>query len=380
MTNRSRRPLTVLLGCVLAANLFGGRATPAPAQTQGRLGLTLITTADTPVGLISHPVTRVRYVIEKSGRVRPITDDGRLLDPALDLSQSVSDGNEQGLLGAAFSNDGTWLYVDFTNRAGDTRIRAYRWAKGAAAASGTDLLAVPQPYANHNGGQLLVTRDGVLWIGMGDGGAAGDPDNNAQNRSRLLGKILRILPTPTAAKKYKIPVGNLRGTDGPLGASRDAPEVWAYGLRNPWRYSIDERRTVWIGDVGQGDWEEIDSLPVATNKANFGWRLREGAHAFNGGAKPSGVIEPVYEYSHNDGGCSVIGGFVYRGAKIASLVGTYVFADYCAGDLLGLDAAAPTRATPLGLKVKSPTSFGLDATGELYVTSEDGPVYRIDPV
>ena len=380
MTNRSRRPLTVLLGCVLAANLFGGRPTPARAQGEVRLGLTLITNADTPVGLISHPVTRVRYVIEKSGRVRPITDGGRLLDPALDLSQSVSDGNEQGLLGAAFSNDGMWLYVDFTNRAGDTRIRAYRWAKGAAATSGTDLLAVPQPYANHNGGQLLVTPDGVLWIGMGDGGSGGDPDNNAQNRSRLLGKILRILPTPTAAKKYRIPAGNLRGTDGPLGGSRDAPEVWAYGLRNPWRFSIDERRTVWIGDVGQGDWEEIDSLPVATKKANFGWRLREGAHAFNGGAKPSGVIEPVYEYSHNDGGCSVTGGFVYRGTKIASLVGTYVFADYCAGDLLGLDAAAPTRATPLGLKVKSPTSFGLDATGELYVTSEDGPVYRIDPV
>lgn len=379
MTNLPRRPFAFLACAALAGSFFGGRATPAPTQTQGRLGLTLITTADTPVGLISHPVTKVRYVIEKTGRVRPISDDGRLLDPALDLSQSVSDGNEQGLLGAAFSNDGTWLYVDFTNRAGDTRIRAYGWAKGAAATSGTDLLGVPQPYANHNGGQLLVTPDGVLWIGMGDGGAAGDPDNNAQNRSRLLGKILRILPTPTAVKKYRIPAGNLRSGGGALGATRDAPEIWAYGLRNPWRFSIDERKTVWISDVGQGDWEEIDSVPATTVGANFGWRLREGAHAFNGGAKPARVIEPVYEYSHDEGGCSVTGGFVYRGRKIPSLVGTYVFADYCAGDILGLDAAAPTAATRLGLKVTSPTSFALDAAGELYVTSEAGSVYRIDP-
>ena len=377
MTNLSRRPFTVLACAALAGSFFGGHAALARAQTQGRLGLTMITTADTPVGLISHPVTKVRYVIEKTGRLRPIGDDGRLLDAVLDLSQSVSGGNEQGLLGAAFSNDGTWLYVDFTNRAGDTRIRAYRWSKDTAATTGTDLLAVPQPHANHNGGQLLVTADGVLWIGMGDGGGAGDADNNAQNKSRLLGKILRILPTPNAVKKYKIPAGNLRGA---LGSSRNAPEVWAYGVRNPWRFSIDEGTTAWIGDVGQGDWEEIDSVPATTVGANFGWRLREGAHGFNGGAKPSGGIEPVYEYSHADGGCSVTGGFVYRGRKIPSLVGTYVFADYCAGVILGLDAVSPKTATPLGLKVKSPTSFGLDATGELYVTSEEGPVYRIDPV
>ena len=138
MTNLSRRPFAVLLACVLAASIFGGRATAARAQGAGRLGLTPITTAEKPVGLISHPVTRVRYVIEKTGRVRPIGDDGRLLDAALDLSRSVSGGNEQGLLGAAFSNDGTWLYVDFTNRAGDTRIRAYRWSKDTAATTGTD--------------------------------------------------------------------------------------------------------------------------------------------------------------------------------------------------------------------------------------------------
>ena len=351
----------------------------AEAQPSGSLKLTLVGTADIPVGLVTDPVTKTRYVVEKTGRLRPLADDGKLGPASLDLSKQISLANEQGFLGAAFSNDGAWLYVDFTNRAGDTRIRAYRWAKGAAASSGTDLLAIPQPYPNHNGGQLVVSADGVLWIGMGDGGSGGDPNNNAQNTSRLLGKILRILPTPTAAKKYRIPAGNIRAARSSLGAAAPAPEVWAYGLRNPWRFSIDKGRTVWIGDVGQDAWEEVDAVPVSTVGANLGWRLREGTHAYAGGTKPAAVIEPIYDYAHSDGGCSVTGGLVYRGAAIPSLVGTYVFADYCAGKLLGLKAAAPAKAAPLGLEVTSPTSFGVDAVGELYVMSGSGPVYRIDP-
>ena len=379
MTKLSRRPAIVFAGLALVVSMVGGRQPLADARSSGALKLTLVATADIPVGLIADPVTKTRYVVEKTGRLRPLADDGTLGPPALDLSKQLSLGNEQGFLGAAFSNDGAWLYVDFTERAGDTRIRAYRWAKGAAASSGTDLLAIPQPYANHNGGQLVVSADGVLWIGMGDGGSSGDPNNNAQNTGRLLGKILRILPTPTATKKYRIPPGNIRAARGSLGAAAAAPEVWAYGLRNPWRFSIDQGATVWIGDVGQNAWEEVDAVPVSTVAANLGWRLREGRHAYDGGTKPAAVIEPVYDYSHSSGGCSVTGGFVYRGAAIPSLVGTYVFADYCAGKVLGLNAEAPAETAVLGLAVPSPTSFGVDAAGELYVMSGSGSVYRIDP-
>ena len=214
---------------------------------------------------------------------------------------------------------------------------------------------------------------------MGDGGSGGDPENHAQDSTSLLGKILRILPTPTQSTKYAIPTGNLGSVTGALGASGAAPEIWAYGLRNPWRFSIDQGTTVWIGDVGQNAWEEIDRVPATTIGANFGWRLREGTHAYNGGAAPGDTIEPVYDYAHGDGGCSVTGGFVYRGTNIPALVGTYVFADYCAGNLIGLDATAPRNATPLGLKVTSPSSFGMDGRGELYVTSTGGQVYRVDP-
>ena len=367
------------MALLLMALLLGACLPVAEAQPSGPLQLTLVATADIPVGLIADPVTKTRYVVEKTGRLRPMADDGTLGPAALDLSKQLSLGNEQGFLGAAFSNDAAWLYVNFTNRAGDTRIRAYRWANGAAARSGTDLLAIPQPYANHNGGQLVVSADGVLWIGMGDGGSGGDPKNNAQNTGRLLGKILRILPTPTATKKYRIPTGNIRAARGSLGAATAAPEVWAYGLRNPWRFSIDQGTTVWIGDVGQNAWEEVDAVPIGTVGANLGWRLREGTHAYDGGAKPAAVVEPVFDYAHGDAGCSVTGGFVYRGTVIPSLIGTYVFADYCAGKVLGLNAAAPVEAAPLRLEVTSPTSFGVDASGELYVMSGSGPIYRIDP-
>ena len=290
---KPRRPSIVLAGVALMALLLDVHPLVAEAQPSGSLKLTLVGTADIPVGLVTDPVTKTRYVVEKTGRLRPLADDGKLGPASLDLSKQISLANEQGFLGAAFSNDGAWLYVDFTNRAGDTRIRAYRWAKGAAASSGTDLLAIPQPYPNHNGGQLVVSADGVLWIGMGDGGSGGDPNNNAQNTSRLLGKILRILPTPTAAKKYRIPAGNIRAARSSLGAAAPAPEVWAYGLRNPWRFSIDKGRTVWIGDVGQDAWEEVDAVPVSTVGANLGWRLREGTHAYAGGTKPAAVIEQI---------------------------------------------------------------------------------------
>lgn len=341
--------------------------------------LTQVATAESPVGLLTHPAAATMYVIEKTGRIRAIPASGRpddpLGEPVVDLHTEVASGNEQGLLGAAFSPDGRWLYVDFTDTKGDTRIRAYPFTDRASG-TGTDLLMVTQPFENHNGGQLLVTPDGVLWIGLGDGGSSGDPNHNGQDRSSLLGKILRITPTPRAKKKYAIPRGNLPKTTGLL-ASRSRPEIWAYGLRNPWRFSVDGA-TMWIGDVGQNAVEEIDAVPLSTVGANFGWPLREGKQAFDGGTKPANSIDPVLDYPHDDGRCSVTGGYVYRGTKIAELVGSYVFADYCNGALQVLGPRASVSA-PLGVDVKSPSSFGLDPDGELYVLSLDGAVYRLDP-
>lgn len=355
-------------------------ATPT-ASSGATVKLTEVAKADSPVGLIVHPLTKATYVIEKTGRIRTLSVSGGSASPvsgdvALDIGSQVSSGSEQGLLSAAFSPDGEWLYVDYTDTTGDTHIRAFPF-DDRAEGTGTDLLKVKQPFANHNGGQLLVTADGVLWIGLGDGGSSGDPNHNGQNRSTLLSKILRIRPTPRAKKKYTIPPGNLRPNAG-LASAKVRPEIWAYGLRNPWRFSIDQGRTVWIGDVGQDAVEEIDTVPVSTVGANFGWSLREGKQAFDGGAKPAGAIDPVYDYSHDDGRCSVTGGYVYRGARLPDLVGSYVFADYCKGALQVFTPGA-AEATPLGVDVASPSSFGIDANAELYVLSLDGGIYRLDP-
>jgi glucose/arabinose dehydrogenase len=214
----------------------------------------------------------------------------------------------------------------------------------------------------------------VLWIGLGDGGSAGDPENRAQNLDTLLGKILRIVPTPTEAKPYRIPSGN-------LDASRGRPEIWAWGLRNPWRFSIDSAtKAVWIGDVGQGDREEINVVPAATTNANFGWKLREGTRAYDGGAKPEGNVEPVHDYSHGSGGCSVTGGVVYRGRAVASLRGAYLFGDYCDGKIRVVRRSLTSGSvgvTMTGLRMKSLSSFGTDASGEIYVASTDGAIAKV---
>jgi glucose/arabinose dehydrogenase len=350
---------------------------PRPDLAAAKITLTQITNKlDSPVAFATRPGDKRFYVVEQGGDI-VIVDGSRVL-PRKVLTVSVSRDNEQGLLGLVFSSDGKKLYVDYTDPSGDTHVDEYTM-NGDVADTSTkrQLLFVDQPYANHNGGEVTFGPDGMLYITFGDGGSAGDPQNRAQNLGTLLGKILRIDPTPSGSAPYTIP------PDNPfVGRAGARPEIWMYGLRNPWRFSFDRaNRDVWIGDVGQGDWEEIDYTPLANAAgSNWGWSLREGTHRFKG-APPPGAREPIFELSHTDGNCAVTGGYVYRGTKIAPLRGAYVFADYCRGELLGLVQQNGQRVDEraLGPRTSSVTSFGEGTDGELYVLTRFGFLYRIDP-
>jgi glucose/arabinose dehydrogenase len=238
-----------------------------------------------------------------------------------------------------------------------------------------ELLFVDQPYANHNGGDLVFGPDGYLYVGLGDGGSAGDPQGHAQSLESLLGKMLRIDPRPDRDRAYSIP------PDNPF-VDRDGAraEIWAYGLRNPWRYSFDRATgDLWIGDVGQNAWEEIDRLPAGTPPgANLGWNLVEGSRRFTGDP-PNGAVAPVYEYPHASGACTVIGGVVYRGDEIPDLVGAYLFADLCLGELeaIRLGSGEHVDHAVLGPTVPNVGSFGEDAEGDVYALSLAGGVYRL---
>ena len=328
-----------------------------------------------PVALAVRSGDPAMYVALKTGEIMAIRD-GRLdRNPVLDLSAAVSLGGEQGLLGIAFAPDGRHLFVNFTDVVGNTRVLSYAMRGDEVDPSSRRLmLAVEQPYSNHNGGNLVFGPDGDLYIGLGDGGSGGDPHGNGQSLETLLGKMLRIEPTPDAAEPYAVP------SDNPF-VDRDnaRPEIWAYGLRNPWRYSFDRATgDLWIGDVGQDAWEEVDRLPAGDGAgANLGWNVLEGSHPYAGDALPGAVL-PVYEYAHADGGCVVTGGYVYRGTAIEDLIGSYVFADFCLGELLALPAGA-TRPVDLGAHVSDVSSFGEDDDGELYVLSLSDGVFRLEP-
>jgi glucose/arabinose dehydrogenase len=330
-----------------------------------------------PVAIAFHPGSGTPYVAEQDGRVR-VVEGGRPGRVVLDLAGEVSGANEQGLLGLTLSTDGTHLYIAYTDEAGDTRVQEFALRDGVVdVASRRELLRVDQPFRNHNGGEVVFGPDGMLYIGLGDGGGAGDPYGNAQRLDNLLGKILRIDPRARGGEAYTVPADNpFAGRDGARG------EIWMFGLRNPWRFSFDRKtRDVWIGDVGQGAYEEIDHAPArAAAGANWGWNAREGLHAFTGAAPP-GARDPIAELTHDEGNCAVTGGYVYRGEVIEHLAGVYVFADYCVGELIGLvfENGVVTAQRTLGPRLDSVTSFGEDGAGELYVLSRGGGVYKIVP-
>ncbi|WP_334142225.1 PQQ-dependent sugar dehydrogenase [Rhabdothermincola sp.] len=375
--------------------LPGSTAGAAPSGGESglegvRIRLQPVAEVDTPVAMATRPGSDDLYVAEQGGVVRRIRvtrrDDAVHYEvdrtPVLDLSDETRARGEQGLLGLAFSPDGSTLYVDYTDANDDsTHIVAYPMSGERADTSrAKELLRIPQPNRNHNGGQLAFGPDGYLYIGMGDGGGAGDPQDNGQNLDSLLGKILRIDPTPDAAQPYRIPA------DNPFAAGGGRPEIWLYGVRNPWRFSFDrETGDLWVADVGQNEIEEIDWLPAARGAgkgANLGWAFKEGTHTFRGDP-PDGLVDPIFEYDHGDGSCSITGGYVYRGTSIPDLVGAYVFGDYCRAVVRGLLASGGNvldeRSLGVSVAPRSMSSFGEDRAGELYVLSTAGTVYRIEP-
>jgi glucose/arabinose dehydrogenase len=345
------------------------------------LTLTEVASAEAPTALAARPGSDTVYIAERAGRVVPMTDLS-VGEPVLDISDRVVTDVEQGLLGIAFSADGGTLYVSYSLAPeGHTRVDAYTM-DGDAVDEGSrrELLAVDQPYDNHNGGDIHVGPDGFLYVALGDGGASGDPEGNGQDTQALLGSILRIDPArPSGGAEYGIPEDN-PFADGEGGA----PEIWLYGVRNPWRFSFDrETGDLWIGDVGQDAFEEIDLLPAAGGGgagANLGWNEMEGAHPYEGGTNPEGGVLPVFEYDRSGGGCSVTGGVVYRGDAIPALTGAYLFTDYCAGQVRALRAEGGQTIEERTFDAEGSelVSFGEDAEGEVFVLSLDGPIYRID--
>ncbi|MGW4800319.1 PQQ-dependent sugar dehydrogenase [Nonomuraea sp. NPDC004297] len=349
-------------------------ATSAPASSpsspredgRGELRLRQIAELDQPVALAVREGDDRLYVAEQSGRLR--TTDGRTV---IDLSREVSTGNEQGLLGVAFHPTGRWVYLDWTDVQGHTHITEWAY-DGERATARRDVLKQDQPYPNHNGGQLAFGPDGHLYIAFGDGGSGGDPQGNGQNLGTLLGKILRIDPR---GEPYAVP------RDNPFAGRAGArPEIWAYGLRNPWRFSFDRGTgDLWIGDVGQNAWEEVDHQPAASKGGeNYGWNVREGKAPFRDG-EPADPVDPVIVYPLGEGGtCSVIAGYVYRGAKISWLRGQFLYGDFCAGWVRAAPAGSPQDSAEIG-RVEQLSSFGEGPDGELYALSLQGPIYRIEP-
>ena len=324
------------------------------------------------------------FVVEKSGIIRILKEGQQLATPFLDISAIVrSSSNEQGLLGLAFHPEyekNGRFFVAYTARSGENAIAEYRTippgSDTANPDSGNLLIAVSDPYPNHNGGMLAFGPDGYLYMSMGDGGSAGDPNGNGQNINAMLGKILRI--DINGGGDYTIPPGN------PFAAHPTArKEIWAYGLRNPWRFSFDRKTgDLWIADVGQGKWEEVDFQAAgAEGGLNYGWNIMEGDHCYQpaAGCAETGLTKPVFEYDHGRG-CSITGGYVYRGTAIPSLTGRYLFTDYCSATLWALSRGADGKITSseLGKLPGGVTTFGEDEAGELYfAVDSEGTIYRL---
>ncbi|HEX2026189.1 MAG TPA: PQQ-dependent sugar dehydrogenase [Actinomycetota bacterium] len=332
-------------------------------------------TLEQPLGMAQRPGDDTLYIAQKTGQVMAVRDGRVIPRPVLDLSTEVSQGGEQGLLGLVFSPDGRFLYVNFTDREGDTHVTELVVRDdGLSVGSRRDVLFVDQPYSNHNGGHLVFGPDGYLYIGLGDGGSAGDPEDNAQNLRSLLGKMLRIDPRPSGGRTYTVP------DDNPFVGGRGLGPIWAYGLRNPWRYSFDrETGDLWIADVGQDAREEISVQPGdSSGGENYGWDGFEGTLPYEP-PPPRQSIPPVYDYGRDLGG-TVIGGYVYRGSAIPDLRGAYVFGDLYNPDLRVLiPQGNAVRHVELGPEVENLASFGEDHAGELYALSLSGPVYRLVP-
>jgi glucose/arabinose dehydrogenase len=351
---------------------------PAQAPDLGSVVVRAVPVAelDAPTAMAWRTGDDALYIAERAGLVRVLRGGLVVPAPLLDISDQTTTSSERGLLGIAFSPAGDRLYVSHTDAAGDSRLAEYTMVgSGVDPGSRRELLFVEQPYPNHNGGDVTVTADGLVWLGLGDGGSGSDPHDNGQSLGTLLGKLLRIDPTPSPTAPYSIPAGNpFASRPGARG------EIWAYGLRNPWRFSFDrETGDLWIGDVGQNAVEEINYAAAGTGAgANYGWNRLEGDQPFSGSAPPD-AVPPLFVYRTGEG-CGVIGGYVYRGQAIPALRGAYVFGDYCNGQVRALvqQGGRVVAQRDLGLVVSQLVSFGQDPAGELYALSLGGEVLRLE--
>ncbi|MGH7548448.1 MAG: PQQ-dependent sugar dehydrogenase [Gemmatimonadales bacterium] len=377
--------LAAAVGCALVACAGNPPGPPPPGET-GSLELQLVASGLSDPLYLTAPAGDPRlFIVEQVGRIRIVQNSQLLITPFLDITARVGAGGERGLLGLAFhpSYAATgYFFVNYTDNNGDTRIERYTVSADPNVAdvnAAKLILFIPQPYANHNGGLVMFGPDAKLYIGMGDGGSGGDPENRAQNPDSLLGKLLRI--DVDAGDPYAIP------PDNPFaGTSNGRGEVWALGLRNPWRFAFDGGAgggLLYIADVGQNAWEEVNVAPARQGGLNYGWRMMEGAHCYNPNpCSTAGLLLPALEYGHGSG-CSITGGFVYRGSRSPSLVGHYFYSDYCAGWIRSFTyangAVAQRTSWTLNVSLGNVLSFGEDSAGELYVLTGGGRVYRIAP-
>ncbi len=356
-----------------------GPIDPPPSTTPPPVELTVAVVASglsAPLLLTAPPGDPRLFVVEQGGRIRIINGGTLQPTPFLDLSDRVSNGGERGLLGLAFhpgfGRNGV-IVVNYTDREGDTRVSTFRaGADPAVADPGSEqvVLSIAQPFGNHNGGHLAFGPDGMLYVGTGDGGSANDPQQNGQNPNRLLGKLLRVAIHDDGG--MSVPA------DNPFsGQAGKRAEIWASGLRNPWRFAFDrEDGSLWIGDVGQGAREEVDHVASARG-LNFGWQEWEGNRCTRGSCSREGFTFPVHEYGHDDG-CSITGGYPYRGKALGeALAGWYFFADYCGGWVRSIAPGGAITEWPTLGGHGQITSFGEDAEGELYIVVQGGTVYRI---
>lgn len=374
MKRRSASPAALLLAALACGD---DPTTPSPPDGNTELALEVVATGLTSPVYLTAPEGDPRlFIVEQGGRVRIVRDGQLLPAPWLDLASVVGAGGERGLLGLAFHPDfaanGRFV-VHFTNRAGDTRVVRYTTSDPAAdeadPVAADTLLSVQQPFANHNGGMLAFGPDGYLYVALGDGGSAGDPLGSGQDPGSVLGSILRLTEEGDPAPGNPF-----------IGAAGD-DRIWAWGLRNPWRFAFDPPTgMLYVADVGQNALEEVNAVDLSRVGVNYGWNVMEGTACFGGGGcDPSGLELPVYEYGHGEG-CSITGGFVYRGSAAPSAVGRYFFADFCSAFVRSfrLVAGQVTDVLEHDLgSLASITSFGTDGAGELYLIERGGRVSRL---
>jgi len=371
----------VICGAALALTACSSDSIdPTPVPSDFTLKLQEVASGlNNPVYVTSPPGDARLFIVEQPGRIR-ILDNGQLLStPFLDITSRVASGGERGMLSVAFhpqyATNG-FLYVYFTGTGGEIRIERFTRSSAtqANASSSKVILTVAHPRSNHNGGLAMFGPDGMLYLGLGDGGGGGDPDLNGQNQTTLLGKLLRI--DVNSGDPYGIPSGNPFA-----GQSNARQEIWAMGLRNPWRYAFDRSAgRLYVADVGQDAIEEVNVVTATRAGVNYGWNVLEGSSCYNAAScTKSGFEIPVLEYNHSNNQCSITGGFVYRGSALPELSGVYFYADYCAGWVKSFTynngSASDQRDWNLG-NLGSITSFGEDASGELYLTSSNGRVYK----